>query len=405
MSSSSNEVSAARVRRRTRASFLKAGAGGLLTVSAGTELTRRLGSSARAASNAVEVHLMITEGYVRLTDGSQAFLRGFGMNGDGTPMVPGPPIGRTPFGGVPIGEVAFVKEGEPVVLTIRNALTGRHANEEHSFRIDGVLGPVPIDPTGEPTTIEFTAPAAGTYIYMDDDPIQRLLGLHGVMVVMPGDGSRRPYLPRPGFIEPPYFDEHFVWVFHDVDPVWGEQARLGQFRPDAPPPIQFETLLPRYFTINGVSGEQSEESRRNSMRREFVPDGVQGQGTLLRIVNTSAATHSPHFHGNHVYILSVNGQRPNALGLPAISDDATPVVVEKDVFPMQSLGRTDVLLPFHEPFDQWPPYDAANSHDYHYPMHCHAEMSQSAGGGQYPSGMYTEWFLNGPLGEPPHVGD
>ena len=40
------------------------------------------------------------------------------------------------------------------------------------------------------------------------------------------------------------------------------------------------------------------------------------------------------------------------------------------------------------------------SPNYRYPMHCHAEMSQTAGGGQYPSGMYTEWELSGPLGPP-----
>jgi multicopper oxidase len=400
-------------RRTTRASFLKGGAGGVLTVAAGGALSRTLSSSsAQAASNAVEVPLLISEGYVRMTDGSLAWMRGFGMNGDGSPMVPGPPIGRTPYGGVPIGEVAFVKEGEPVVLSIRNGLTGRHADEAHGFTIEGAFLPdgrplvnIPIDPSGAATIIEFNAPAAGTYIYADDDPIQRLLGLHGVMVVMPADGTRRPYTPRPDLLEPPVFDEQFVWVFHDVDPVWGEQARLGEFRADAPPPIVFETLLPRYFTINGVSGEQSEESRRNSMRRSVVPEGVEGKGTLIRIVNAGATTHSPHFHGNHVYILTMNGQLPSVGGVAARSDDGRPFAVEKDVFPMQSMGRTDVLLPFHEPLDQWPPYDPANSYDFHYPMHCHAEMSQSAGGGQYPSGMYTEWFLNGPLGEPPHVGD
>jgi hypothetical protein len=401
-----------RSRRTTRSAFLKAGAGGLVTVTAGGALSRTFSSSAQASSNVVEVPLLINEGYVRMTDGSQAFMRGFGVTGDGRPMVPGPPIGRD-ASSVPIGEVAFVREHEPVRLVIRNGLKDRHANEVHNFTIDGAVDPstgellVPptaIDPSGDPTVIEFNAPVAGTYIYMDDDPIQRMLGLHGVMVVMRADGSRRPYTPAPGMLDPPVFDEQFVWVFHDVDPVWGEKARLGQFRPDVLPPIQFETLLPRFFTINGDSGEQAEESRRTSMRRSVVPEGVQGQGTLIRIVNPGACTHSPHFHGNHVYILTRNGQLPNVAGLPAISADGRPIAVEKDVFPMQSLGRTDVLLPFHEPLDQWPPYEAANSHDFHYPMHCHAEMSQTAGGGQYPSGMYTEWFLNGPLGEPPHVG-
>jgi FtsP/CotA-like multicopper oxidase with cupredoxin domain len=388
----------------------------LLTVASGGALARTLSPSrARAASSAATVALVINEGYVRMTDGLPAWMRGFGFDGDG-PMVPGPPIGSIPatrpfqrcesliHDHVPpeYGEVPFVLEGETVEVTITNTL-----KDNHTFFIEGVVGPVTI-PAGanEPTRITFTAPPAGTYIYMDDDPIQRILGLHGVMVVLPRDEFgrplRQPYAPEPGRLPPPTFDHQFVWVFHDVDPVWGaiaaEQVRLGQ-----PIVIDLETFLPRYFTINGVSGEQSvhgTRALRNTPRRFLVdpdPEVVPSDGTLIRIVNAGVAVHSPHFHGNHVYIISRNGQ-------PFLFGASGELRVEKDVFPMQSLGRTDVLLPFHEPIDQWPPYDPANSPGFLYPMHCHAEMSQTAGGGQYPSGMYTEWELCGPLGTAPHVG-
>jgi hypothetical protein len=30
-------------------------------------------------------------------------------------------------------------------------------------------------------------------------------------------------------------------------------------------------------------------------------------------------------------------------------------------------------------------------------MHCHTEMSQTAGGGNYPQGLVTDWELTGPL--------
>jgi hypothetical protein len=254
-------------------------------------------------------------------------------------------------------------------------------------------------PAGETVAFTFNTPTkpvpAGTYIYSDADPVQRILGLHGVMVVMPADGSHRSYLPRPGLLDPPTFARQTVWVIHDIDPVWGSMAMRGE-------PILFETLLPRYFTINGLSGRESVE--RNLPTRRVVPDGMEGQGTLIRLVNTGAAAHSPHFHGNHVYVLTSNGQVPDLGGLPAIAVGGRPLVVEKDVVRLQSLGRTDVLLPFHEPIDQWPPYDPTKSTDYRYPMHCHAEMSQTAGGGQYPSGMYTEWELSGPLGAPKPLG-
>ena len=383
-------------RRTSRAAFLKAGAGGLVSVAGGAAALRAVSTStATAASGTVKVSLLINEGYVKMTDGSPAWMRGFGLDGTtGAPMVPGPALGP-PAASVPIGEVSFVLEGQPVEVTIKNTL-----KDAHAFLIEGVVGPVAV-PAGATVTFTFNTPAspvaAGTYIYQDADRVQRLLGLHGVLVVMPADGSRTPYRPRPDLIAPPTFDQQFVWVMHDVDPVWGEKARTGQT-------IVFETFMPRFFTINGVSGEQSVASRRNLSARTVVPDGVSGKGTLIRIANTGAAVHSPHFHGNHVYVLSDNGKSPDVGGLPAVSAAGRPIVAEKDVVRLASLDRKDVLLPFHKPFDQWPPYDPANSPNYRYPMHCHAEMSQTAGGGQYPSGMYTEWELSGPLGEPKPLG-
>src|SRR5207237_1381485 len=121
-------------------------------------------------------------------------------------------------------------------------------------------------------------------------------------------------------VDPPTFDQQYLWVFHDVDPVWGEKARTGQ-------PIDIATCLPRFFTINGVSGEQSVASRRNLAARTVNADGVQGQGTLYRIVNTGACLHSPHFHGNHVYLLTENRELPLVGGVPSLSTDGRPIAV------------------------------------------------------------------------------
>jgi hypothetical protein len=385
-------------RRTSRAAFLKAGAGGLVTVAGGAGVLRAVSTtSANAAASTVKVSLLINEGYCTMTDGTPVWMRGFALSSTAnSPMVPGPAIGP-PISSVPYGEVPFVLSGQPVEVTITNTLA-----DPHSFFIAGIVGPIVVAP-GATTTFTFNTPDApvppGTYIYRDANTVQRLLGLHGAMVVMPADLSRRPYVGRTDLLPPPTFHQQYLWVMHDVDPVFGEKVRTGQ-------PIDIATCLPRYFTINGVSGEQSVESRRNLAARTVVPtdSGVTGEGVLYRIVNTGAVFHSPHFHGNHVYILTQNGQIPNLGGVPARSATGQPLAVEKDVFGIQSLGRFEVLLPFHEPLDQWPPYDAKNSPDYRYPMHCHAEMSQTAGGGQYPSGMYTEWELSGPLGPPKPIG-
>jgi hypothetical protein len=381
-------------RTTSRAAFLKAGAGGLVTVAGGAGVLRAVSTTSANAAT-VKMSLLINEGYVTMTDGSPVWMRGFALSSTaGSPLVPGPPIGP-PFSSVPIGEIPFVLEGQPVEVTIKNTL-----KDTRSFFIPGVVGPIFIAP-GATTTFTFNTPTApvpaGTYIYMDADPVQRVVGLHGMMVVMPGDGTRRPYTNRTDLLPAPTFDQQYCWVLHDVDPVFGELVRTGQ-------PVDPATCLPRYFTINGVSGEQSVASRRNLAARTVNADGVQGKGTIYRIVNTGACFHSPHFHGNHVYVLTANGHLPLVGGVPAIGANGRPVAVEKDVFGIESLGTREVLLPFHTPYDQFPLYDPANSVNYRYPMHCHAESSQTAGGGQYPSGMYVEWELSGPLGPPKPIG-
>src|SRR2546423_15673355 len=105
-----------------------------------------------------------------MTDGSPAFMRGFGIDATGAPMVPGPALGP-PISSVPIGDVSFVLSGQPVEVTVKNTLTA-----DHSFLIQDVVGPVSI-PAGQTVTFTFNTPVApvdpGTYIYQDADPVQR----------------------------------------------------------------------------------------------------------------------------------------------------------------------------------------------------------------------------------------
>jgi Multicopper oxidase len=337
-------------------------------------------ASPASAAGTVTVDLFINEGYVRMVDGTPAFMRSFGLrtnNGFGKPgpRIPGPAIG--PAGDPPIGTVAFVTEGDSVTVRIKNGLT-----DVHSFAIQDVVDPVQIA-AGATAVVTFTAPSAGTYFYQDVLPAQSLLGLHGVMVVMPAGITNRPYGPnRTDLPVAPTFQFQYVWVLADVDPVWGELARLRK-------PIDVSTFLPRYFLINGVSGEES------TLNPRTVPDRRLGESSLIRIVNMGAATHSPHFHGNHVYVLSRNrgGFRFQDPNFPNDPSRTVVIAQEKDVIRMDPDSVTDVLLPVHVPNDQFPPYDPSTAPTNLYPMHCHAEMSQTAGGGSYPSGMLTDWIL------------
>jgi uncharacterized membrane protein YgcG len=96
------------------------------------------------------------------------------------------------------------------------------------------------------------------------------------------------------------------------------------------------------------------------------------------------AAHSLHWHGNHVFPVEMNA-------IPA----AAGLVLERDVVEVRPLQRIDVILPAHTGYDAFPPLNDQHpkANEQHFPMHCHAEMSQTAGGGSYPFGMLTDWHL------------
>ena len=365
---------AAPARGTTRRNFIKVGAGGVATAAA-----VRLAPVAAAQTRSFV--LTITEGDIHMIDDVPVFFRTFAGQ-EGKPQIPGPPLGNPgPFDSGP-----EILEGRPVHVSVTN-LTAR----DHTFMIertgneaptDPIVKPVTIPAGGIPVDINFIAPSAGTYIYRDADRNNRLLGMHGVMVVMPGDGSNFPYTQTSDRLRiPAEFLAQYTWMLHDVDPLLGELARSQPTVSHLDYPL--EKVVPRYFTINGVSGAHSTENLVTVPVFPVQDDSANQVGALIRVVNTGVATHSPHWHGNHVFL---------------VERDATPTaagfVRERDIIQSDPLSRISVLLPVHTGLDAWPPLDADKGFvEQAYPMHCHAEMSQTAAGGLYPMGMLTDWRL------------
>ena len=108
-------------------------------------------------------------------------------------------------------------------------------------------------------------------------------------------------------------------------------------------------------------------------------------------MNAGLATHSVHIHGNHCMILTDS----DAAGVHHLESN----VYERDVWMLKPMHRIDVLLPFERPPDiplaAWPMKE--EPWPLRYVMHCHCEMSQTAGGGNYPQGAGTHWEMTGPL--------
>ena len=317
------------------------------------------------------------------------------------------------------GEVVFaLTYRDPVTRLIRPPLTVTQGarvsiklvnktRKPRRFAITGFSSDAfPVVAAGATGDISFVAPTAGSYIYHEttEGAVGRVLGLHGSLVVMPVDGrtaagARTPYT-NPTTAQGRLFDalgvakrfpgerwrpelpeRNLIWLFSEIDPVLNRQVERNL-------PVAWTTLnktfTPQYFTINGVSGFDAAHDE------SVQPVGYLGEPHLIRTMNAGLATHSPHIHGNHVFVMS--DTVPDTLGV-AKSDN----ILECDTWMLKGMWRKDVLLPYIKPDEipaaAWPPKQ--EQFPLAYPMHCHCEMSQTAAGGNYPQGLITHWELLG----------
>ncbi len=329
--------------------MLKLGAAGLATVAVGQSgVSQR---SRVAVAGTIDLNVYINAGDVTMIDGTKVYMWGFGDTQESLIVrCPDTPTCKLP------ARVIRAVQGDIINISVTNRL-----DEPHSFTIPGVVDSGSILP-GATKKLKFTTPKPGTYVYLDklNAPINRLLGLHGVLMVDPTGDLNIPYIGGERWD----FVRQFVWILQTVDPDWGELARQNL-------PIHKATSKPRYFMINDRSGKQSVHAE------DTVPHGRVDEAALVRVVNMGAGVHSPHLHGNHVFVLTHNGK-------------VLPIQMEKDTFMMRPLDRKDILIPYVSPQDAV----HAITETQHYPVHCHTELSQTAGGGLYPSGMLTDWLID-----------
>jgi FtsP/CotA-like multicopper oxidase with cupredoxin domain len=321
------------------------------------------------------------------------------------------------------GPALVAIEGDRIRLRITNHID---RGGDHGFAIPGVVGPVTIPHHGT-VEVEFIAPAPGTYMYLDplNEPVNRVMGLHGALVVLPNPvgGNGTPYRNPTANIQSLFNDlgrtAHFpghpwdmernaIWVFSVIDPEKCEDA-------DSSSPISpldfLNGFLPQYFTLNGKSGffsaqhhhlaagngeddddhehehEISFAGRTFDLQGNISISGRVGQPILIRSLNAGLAWHSPHIHGNHVYRLTdTNGVLLNNL-------------IFEDTWTLPPMGIVELVLPFVRPPDipplAWPPVE--ERFPLLYPMHDHNEISNTAAGGNYPQGLATHWQIDGDI--------
>ena len=343
-----------------RRDFLKFG-----SASAAAALTGTVGLitwSPRAEAQTIYKNMWITHGTITQPDGVDVYFRGFSGT-SGSLNVP--------------GEELVMNAGDTIRLTINNTL-----NTSHRFVIDE-LGVNTWIPAGGTRTVTINASNPGTYVYYDSTGgmNNRLVGLHGALVVFP---SGQNITPEAGRDMPKH---HFVWLFHDIDPAWNNAIRYGNNPP--------RNYVPRYFTLNGLVGRPPCAPGAMDPALDAMADprtavhGHLGDRTMIRCVNTGRAQHAVHCHGNHMEWLSSNGNQRSEVWL-------------KDIIPLDANnGTMEFIFPFDPPPDAWPPVNnntlvqaEAEGRHFAFPMHLHDEMTQTAGGGLYMFGALTDIYYH-----------
>jgi hypothetical protein len=355
-----------------RRDFLKLSAAGVATIALSTKIPGIGALEAYAADQSLEI--TITDGLKEMVTHNEIntalcyyWMYKMKANGQDVPLdCPGPTI------------VAL--KGDSIFLSIKNDL-----DEPHAFCIPGIFDSGPIAP-GQTYTRTLTASVSGAHLYYDNlnQPVNRVMGLHGALVVRPtaaaGLGNKlTPYdNPTPhvqglynafgsscwpglawdeaGSGNPPAPDENpfqsgnsycppcrsYVWLTHQASPKLF--AEVGDYPQGADYPAQqfvdkflrspFSatrgTYNPEYFTINGQSGFFSHFSP------QITPMGRVGEPVVVHILNAGLWTHSMHMHANHFFITSINGA-PN------------PNPIWVDVYSVLPMDRIDYTIPFMRP--------------------------------------------------------
>jgi len=334
------------------------------------------------------------------------------------PMIDGNMVYVNFFGiaGSRLHPVIWVMEGDSLEIRITN-----YDDRPHAFAVTGLSLPsAPINPT-ETATYRFTVPAPGSYLYYDpyNFPVNRILGLNGALIVLPRAGTTTPAgspipynrdqqthevqalfdalghgeFPGNKWVPYPPADENhprdLVWVTSEIDAALCKRVADGDYVDGS---VWKSSFTPNYFMINGASGFET-AGHDDLPDDKFAdagliePEGYEGQPTLIRCLNAGLCTHSLHIHGNDVFELT----RTDAANAMFVRDN----IFALDVWGMPPMARKDILLPFQRPLDApvWPPKQ--EPFPMRYVMHCHCEMANTAGGGNYPQGMVTHWEMVG----------
>ena len=352
-----------------RRDFLKLGATGVAaTIIMGTRIPFLGLTNAFAATQTLEVTItdalknMVTHNEI---NNAQCYFWIYKMKADGVDIPPDNP-----------GPTIYAVNGDTISIKITNTL-----DVPHSFFIPGIFDSGPIAPGATVGPLSFTVKQSGAHLYYDNlnEPVNRVMGLHGALVVRPAAAAAghnfTPYdnpPPHtqnmfdmfgtkfwpglkweegdPATLTPPF--RQYVWLYHQASP--NLQLEVGNFTASNKKDYDAKTFRdkflrdpfsptrnngkPQYFTINGQSGFFSH------FIPAITPVSRVGEPVVIHILNAGLQTHSHHMHCNHFFITLNNKVRATN-----IVPHPNPVWV--DIYNIKPMERVDYVFPFMRPPD------------------------------------------------------
>jgi len=375
-----------------RRDFIKITAGGVAVMAVGGNIPGVLDTPAYAASPIAKINITITDAIKEM-----ACFNGLNLDPNGTcyywayrmqvEFVNNPGVLVDLPLNVP-GPTLYATVGDTIPISVTNTMTRPHA-----FFIPRMVNTGPIPP-GETRNRTINAKTTGTFLYYDNlnAPVNRMMGLHGALVVMPAApffiGARwTPYahpttqvqnlfndlgsaehwpglaweVGDPATLTPPF--RQYVWICHqssaklfaEVGDTPGEYSNAlfkNRFRRDVFKRDSFNftncSAIPQHFSI---TGQQGHFAHNNPL---ITPMARVGEPVVIRVINAGLMTHSMHLHANHFYVLAVDGV---VQGDP---DPANPTLkgpgpIWIDTMTLNPFGspsnRYDILVPFMRPPD------------------------------------------------------
>ena len=272
---------------------------------------------------------------INLPEGSSLQMWGFGdqdagLNAtihntgpDGAPQQEGADYGLPQYP----GPTLVVTQGQEVTINLTNSgvphpvsivVTGHNVNAACTLPEDSCSDGLVTKAAnvGEKVTYTFTAPEPGTYLYHSLDGsnpgLHVEMGLLGVLVVLPADGSRTAY----GANTETDYEQEFLYLLTEIDPEIHLQMERGH--------VTHFTNSDRFATIWFVNGRVFPDLFQGDYNPLFPHQPYQslalaepGDKVLVRNINAGHDSHPFHYHGENLRFVGRDGRMLSSDGAVA----------------------------------------------------------------------------------------